>query len=71
MHAMPDSVRAFLEKKMAINFGSGIFVIFVFSAVFLGCYSVPKIGMSVIYQSFTDDEKKRGKQGVSLCAGTL
>ncbi|CUV07481.1 unnamed protein product [Cryptosporidium hominis] len=35
--------------------------VFAFSAIFFGCYSVPKIGLSVIYQLHIDDEKKQGR----------
>ncbi|KAH8581975.1 uncharacterized protein ELE39_003037 [Cryptosporidium sp. chipmunk genotype I] len=38
-----------------------ICAIFIFSAIFFGCYSVPKIGLSIIYQLYIDDEKKQGK----------
>ncbi|OII75055.1 uncharacterized protein cubi_03165 [Cryptosporidium ubiquitum] len=46
-----------------------ICAIFVFSAIFFGCYSVPKIGLSIIYQLFTDDEKKQGK--ISAFSGII
>lgn len=48
-------------RNVFIIFILGICAIFAFSAIFFGCYSIPKIGLSIIYQLFIDDEKKQGK----------